>query len=222
VYEVDLLGELGEEHALLDGGVAAADDGDRLVPVQGAVAGGAPADAAADELGLAGDARPPRLHAGGEDHRAREDLLPVRGHDVVALGVAAKLGDALDLAHLGAELLGLLLHLLGEVEPRDALGEAGVVLHEVGEGDLPAGHVALEDGRLEAAAAAVDAGGQPGGAGADDDDVEHVGAGLAGGFRHEVTLRQRSGTRGSGHAGLYPVGLRAMRERRALPRSAPR
>ena len=184
MHEVDLLGELGEEHALLDSGVAAADHRDRLVAVQGAVAGGAPADAAADELRLARDARTTRLDAGCEDDRARVDLLAVGDQYVEALGIGAQRAHALDLAHLGTELLGLLLHLLREVEPGDALGEARVVLDQVGEGDLPAGHVALEDGGLEATATAVDAGRQARGAGADDDDVEHVGAGLARRFRH--------------------------------------
>ena len=113
--------------------------------------------------------------------------LAVGDHGVAALRVAAEPGDGLDLAQVGAELLGLLLHLLGEVEAGDALGEAGVVLDELGEGDLAAGHVALEDDGVEAAAAAVDAGREAGRAGADDDDVD-VGGGVAGGFRHEVSF----------------------------------
>jgi len=54
--DVDLVGELGEEQALLDRRVAAADDGHRPALVQGAVAGRAPRHAAPDELSLAGDA----------------------------------------------------------------------------------------------------------------------------------------------------------------------
>ena len=122
--------------------------------------------------------------------RARADLLAVGDHDVAAApGRARSSVTRLDLAQLGAELHGLLLHLLGEVEARDALGEAGVVLDELGERDLAAGHVALEDDRLEAAAAGVDAGREARGAGADDDDVEHVGAGLAAGSGMVVPRR---------------------------------
>ena len=69
MHQEHLAGELGEEHALLDGRVAAADDGHDAVPVEGAVAGGAPAHAAADELGLAGDAGAARLAAGRQDDR---------------------------------------------------------------------------------------------------------------------------------------------------------
>ena len=64
-------GELGQEHALFDGRVAAADDRDRLVAVQGAVAGGAVRDAAPEELGLAGDAELARLDARREDDGPR-------------------------------------------------------------------------------------------------------------------------------------------------------
>ena len=79
VHHVDLVGELGEEHALLDGGVAAADHGHRLALVEGAVAGGAPRHAAPDELGLAGDARELRHHARRQDDGAGADALLVGG-----------------------------------------------------------------------------------------------------------------------------------------------
>jgi hypothetical protein len=61
---------------------------------------------------------------------AEHDLLDVAGelelHDVVV-------------DDLGAELLGLLLHLRHEVGTHDALGEAGEVLHLGGVHELAAG-----------------------------------------------------------------------------------
>jgi len=84
-------------------------------------------------------------------------------------------GDRRDLAQLGAELGRLALHAVGEVEPGDAIGEAGVVLDQLRQGDLAAGHVALEDDRRATAAGAVDAGRQAGRACAHDGDVVRVG-----------------------------------------------
>src|SRR5580692_1217102 len=49
VHEGDLLGEAGEEVGLLEGGVAAADDGDVVSPEEEAVTGGAGRDAVAEE-----------------------------------------------------------------------------------------------------------------------------------------------------------------------------
>jgi hypothetical protein len=54
VDEGDLGGEAGEEERLFHGGVAAADDGDLLAGGEEAVAGGAGADAVADERLLEG------------------------------------------------------------------------------------------------------------------------------------------------------------------------
>ena len=73
--EGDLVGELGEEHRLLDGGVAAADDGDVVVPEEEAVAGGAGRDAVAEQLAPRREAEHQGLGAGGDDDR----LGPVGG-----------------------------------------------------------------------------------------------------------------------------------------------
>ena len=67
----------------------------------------------------------------------------------------------------------------GELEAADAVRKAGVVLDEVGERHLAAGHVALQHDGAQAAAGAVDGGGEAGGTGADDDDVVFVGVVVA-------------------------------------------
>ncbi len=54
----DLGGEAGEEERFLHGGIAAADDGDLLAGEKEAVAGGAGADAVADERLLRGQSQP--------------------------------------------------------------------------------------------------------------------------------------------------------------------
>ena len=69
VHEVDLGGEAGEEEGFFAGGVAAADDGDRDVTVEGAVAGRAGGHAvAAVVMLLAGDAEEAGRGARGDDH----------------------------------------------------------------------------------------------------------------------------------------------------------
>ena len=177
-------GELGQEGRLLDGGVAAADDGDVLVAEEEAVAGRAPGDAVAGQLLLAGQAELAVGRAHREDDRAG------------AVDGALAVGDGLDLAgqvdrgdvvgdELGAEALGLGAHVVHEVGAHDAVREAGEVLdlgrvHQRAAG----GHGALEDEGREVRARGVDGGGVARGAGADDDDVAdgvrtgHVGCSL--------------------------------------------
>ena len=170
--EVDLVGEPGEEGRLLHRGVAAADDGDRLLAEEEAVAGGAPRDAVAAQAVLVVEAELAVGGAGGEDH----------GEGLVHLAVAE--GDLLDVAgraradvdvvvdDLGAEALGLLLHLGHEVRAHDALGEAGEVLDVGGVHQLAAGlDRAGDQQRFEVGARGVDGRGVAGGAGADDDDL---------------------------------------------------
>src|SRR5258708_36390221 len=74
-------------------------------------------------------------------------------------------------AQLGAEAYRLLLHVLDEVGTLDALGPAGKVFDQRGDGELPAGLVAFEDQRLEIGACSVDGSGKSGAAGAEDDSV---------------------------------------------------
>ena len=71
---------------------------------------------------------------------------------------------------LGADVLGLRLHLLHQPRALDDVGEARVVLDVGGDGELAAGLDALDQDRLQHGARGIDGGGVAGGAGADDDD----------------------------------------------------
>src|SRR6267143_163548 len=92
---------------------------------------GAVGHALAGVLLLTGDAELHRRAAGGEDHGAGAISVAARGDDLEPF--------VLRLTHpfdgvgedLGAELLGVLGHLLGELPPLDAL-EPDVVLDQVG------------------------------------------------------------------------------------------
>lgn len=66
--EVDLAGELCEKGGFFAGRIAAADDGDGDVFVEGAVAGGAGCEAVTDELFFVGEAEVARGGAGGDDN----------------------------------------------------------------------------------------------------------------------------------------------------------
>ena len=70
VEEVDLRREAGQVGRLLEGRVAAADDGDLLVPEEEAVAGGAGGDAAPAQARLALEPEPDGRGAGGDDDRS--------------------------------------------------------------------------------------------------------------------------------------------------------
>jgi hypothetical protein len=157
VDEGDLGGEAGEEEGLFHGGVAAADDGDLLAGGEEAVAGGAGADAVADEGLLGGEIEPARAGAGGDDERAGVDGLVA---DVEFDRVFGEI-DGVEVGHLefGAEADGLLLHVLDEVRTLDALGPAGKVFDQRGDGELAARLVAFEDEGLEVGTGSVDGGG---------------------------------------------------------------
>jgi hypothetical protein len=65
---------------------------------------------------------------------------------------------------LGADVLGLLLHLLHQPRALDDVGEARIVLDVGGGGHLAARHDALDEKRLQHGARGVDACGVAGGA----------------------------------------------------------
>jgi hypothetical protein len=169
VDQRDFCGEAGEEERLFHGGVAAADDGDLFAGGEEAVAGGAGGDAVADEGLLGGQVEPAGASPGGDDDRAGVDGLAA---DVEGEGVFGEIdGAEVSHAQLGAEADGLLLHVLNELGALDALGPAGKVFYQGGNGELAAGLVAFEDERLEVGACGVDGGGESGAAGAEDDGV---------------------------------------------------
>ena len=72
--------------------------------------------------------------------------------------------------HLGADVLGLGLHLLHQPGALDDLGEARIVLDVGGDRHLPAGLAALDDDRLEHCTGRIDGGRVAGRSRAQDDD----------------------------------------------------
>ena len=171
VQQGDLSREPGEEERLFHGGVAAPDDGDLPSGEEEAVAGGAGADAVSDEGLLGGQAEPARGGSAGDDEGVGADGL---GADLDFKGAAGEVGGG-DVAHaeLGAEAGGLLLHVLDELGALDALGPAGEVFDQGGDGELAAGLVAFDDERLEVGARGVDGCGEAGAAGSEDDGVAY-------------------------------------------------
>ena len=141
------------------------------------MSGGAVVDAGAGEAVGAGDVEHAVGDAGGDEADVAGDLAAV-GHldDVVAV-LGADAGDALG-EELGAEAVGLEEGALGELVAAEALGEAEVVLDAGAGAGLAAGGVGLDDEGAQAFGGAVDAGGEAGGSGADDDDVVELLLGL--------------------------------------------
>ncbi len=178
VDEGDFRGEAREEEGFLHGGVAAADDGDGLAGGEESVAGGAGADAVADEGLFGGEVEPAGGGSGGDDDGAGVDGV---GADLELDGVGGEVGGGeVRHAKLGAETLGLLLHVLDEFGALDSFGPAGEVFDEGGDGELAAGLVAFEDEGLEIGARGVDGSGKAGAAGAEDDEVAGFGGGRFG------------------------------------------
>ena len=170
VHDRHLGGEIGEEQRLLDRGIAAADHHDFLVAVEEAVAGRAGRDAIALELLLRGQIEPARLRAGGDDQRVGEiDLAGVALQAERPLGQVG-LADGVD-HHLGADVLGLLLHLLHQPGTLDDVGKARIILDVGGDGQLAAGLDALDQDRLQHGARGIDRGGVAGRTRADDHDL---------------------------------------------------
>ena len=160
VEQVDLGREAGQVGRLLEGRVAAADDGDLAVLEEEPVAGRAGAHAAAAQPGLGVEAEPQGGRAGGHDHglgavlrAARPDAeRPLREVDPVDVDVDEARAEALGLgAHRG--------HQLGAL---DAVREARVVLDVAGQHELATGGRAGQDDRLEVGPRGVDGGGQAG------------------------------------------------------------
>ena len=81
-----------------------------------------------------------------------------------------ELGDEIG-DDFGADMGGLLLHLLHQPGTLDDVGEARIVFHVGGDGELAAGLDALDQNRLEHGARCIDRGGVAGRAGTDNDDL---------------------------------------------------
>ena len=169
---VHLLGDAAHLDGRLEGRAAAADDGDGLVPVERAVAGGAVDDAATGELVLAGDLELALLGAAGDDHGARLDLLARGELEDLGATVDADAVDALadhPLEPVHVRLLEHEPHELGALDDR----HAGVVGHQMGDADLPA-EVQRDEDRREVLAGGVQRGREAGRSAADHGDVPHA------------------------------------------------
>ena len=165
-----LRGEVRQVERLLHRRVAAADHGDVLAAEEEPVAGGAGGHAEARQLPLARDAEPARLGA-GRDHHGVAEIGVAR----IAHGAERPRGEVHArhhvLHHLGADMARLGAELLHEPGPLHRLGEARVVLHIGGDGELPARLQPRDEDRLQPCARGVDRRGVAGGAGADDQEA---------------------------------------------------
>ncbi len=168
---------LGEEHRRLPGRVAAADQRhfglraqprlDRRCPVP---------DAATLELRQPRHRRPAVARTAGDHHRARAQA-PAIGQRQAVLAVARNAGavEAGDLRRdhdLRAELLRLHEGAAGQRRARNAGRKSQVVLDARARAGLAAIGAAVEHDDIESLRGGVHRGGEPGGTGADDGDVE--------------------------------------------------
>ena len=169
VDEGDLRGVTGEIHRFLDRRVAAADDADRQAAEKEAVAGGAGRHPESLEPLLAFQSQPAGAGAGGDDQGIGG--VAVAGIAEQGERSARKIGrdDGVG-AGGGADVLGLLPHLLHQPRSLDDLGEAGVVLDIGGDRHLTAWLKAPDHVGLETGARGVDRRGKPGGTGTEDQD----------------------------------------------------
>lgn len=169
MHQGDRASEAGQEGCLFHRGVAAADHDDVLVTEEEAVAGGAGADAAAEEAFFTGNAEVTGCRAHGEDDRVRGVRFAVRD-DRLDRAAEIDLFDVLG-ADVGIEAKCLLTHLFHQVGAHDSFAESGEVL------DLGGGHEgatelgSLEEQGLELSARGVDTSGVAGRSGTDNDDV---------------------------------------------------
>ena len=188
--QIHLVRVAREEIRLFRRRVAAADDGDRLVAEERAVADRAVRHALPRVLELAGNAELHRRAAGGDDDGRRLDRRrPTRCASRTCR--PSRLLHALDddaVLELGAELRGVIGEFLRELVPEDRL-EAGIVLDQLGVQQLAARKAALEHDGFEHRAAGIHAGAHPRRARADDDDVVLIGRGQ---FRSSCSASSRS------------------------------
>src|SRR5690606_18049679 len=172
VNESHVVGVVGQVERFLDRGVAAADHRDFLAAVEEPVAGGAGGDALARKLLLSGNAKPLGLGAGGNHQRLADVHIAAVTDRAVGPAIGNIDFDDRVPDHLGADMLGLGLHLLHQPRALDHVAKAGIVFDVGGDRELSARLQALHDDRFHPRARAVDRGGVTRRAGADD---EHLG-----------------------------------------------
>ena len=127
MYQRDLRGDVGEIQCLLDRGIAAADDGDLLIAIEEAVAGGAGRDTLAHEGFLGSQAEILGSGTGRDDQRVAgvfagiADQLERRFVELCGVDVVEN--------DLGFEALRVLQEARHQVRPHDAVGVGGPVVH---------------------------------------------------------------------------------------------
>ena len=134
--------------------------------------GGRVVHALALEVGEPVDVESPVAGAGGDDHRAAGDLGSVGEADDEVPGLLPQRGGCARGGEVRAELLRLHQGPLGQVAAGDAGREPEVVLDARAGAGLSAGRDHVDAQGSQPLGRAVDRGGQPGRAAADDDEVE--------------------------------------------------
>ncbi len=172
VDQVDRARVPGGEQRLFDRRVAATDDGDHLVLEEGRVAGRAVRDSAAGHRLLPRYAQLHRVGAAGDNRRLRAHFAVDGRQNVVRPIPAQPLNAAIHRLH--PELLGLAVHVDGKVWALHAVSEAGIILDQSRDRDLPSEHPALPENGAPARARRVEAGGETSRPPANDRDVDIV------------------------------------------------
>ena len=163
----------GEMERGLPGGVRAADDEGFLTVEEGGVArrGRAVPDAASGEAVGAHGIQPAIRDTRGEQHRVGGDGRTVGEPNDARASDDVDADSFLRGQELGAEAAGLCRRAAREVGSGEAGRETEVVLDARAHAGLAAERLSLDDDRSQPFRCAVDGGGEPGGAGADDDEV---------------------------------------------------
>ncbi len=172
-------GVVGEEHHRLAGRVAAAHHGGPAVLARSGMDRGAGVEDPRPVPPLAaGDGKPLVGGAGGDQDRPAADDLAVVEDEPVHLVLAGHRADLDRGDQLGPELQGLEVAPIGQVRPGQAGGEPHVVLDPRAGPGLAARPEPVEDDGGQPLGGAVDGRREPGRAGADDHQVERLGADL--------------------------------------------
>ena len=122
------------------------------------------------------------MRAGGEDHRFSQVYVAGIATEAERTPGEVEFGNQIG-DDLGSDMGRLLLHLLHQPRTLDHVGEARIVLHIGGDGELAAGLDALDQNRFQHRPRGIDRGGVAGGTGTDDDDF-----GVDGGGHGQIPL----------------------------------
>ena len=168
VHHRDFGGDVGKVERFLDGGIAAADDDDRLLAKEESVASRAGRNAEALECVLARQAEPLRLRPGRQNDRLRSDGTAAVAADAEGPLPEFERHDGV-VFDAGADMFGLRAHLLHEPGALDRLGEARIILDVGGDHELTARLEPRQHQRPEKRASRIDGGGVAGRSRTDDD-----------------------------------------------------